>query len=68
MSRKKLSDEEVFYQVCNEGLDYFVTSYCSPEDIENPELSRLMANARDAINKFQEKLDEIAEEQGLEEI
>lgn len=58
MSRK-LTDEDVLDGVECEGVGYWLTNYCSPEDIENPELRKLAARAKEALIAFEEKIDEV---------
>lgn len=58
MSRK-LTDEDVLDGIECEGLDYWLANYCHPEEIENPELRKLAAAAKEALAAFEDKIEEI---------
>lgn len=54
--------KEVAYQVDNEGIGYFLTSYCDANDMPDSELTEAFQNAKDAILKFEALLPDIEEE------
>lgn len=52
-----------FYEIVeNEGLEYAITSYLNPEDIEDAEVSRLAIVAKEALLKIEEILEQFEEE------
>ena len=52
-----------FYEIVeNEGLEYAITSYLNPEDIEDVEVSRLAIVAKEALLKIEEILEQFEEE------
>ncbi|PLS18965.1 hypothetical protein CVD28_00765 [Bacillus sp. M6-12] len=55
---KKMSIEQIANKVENEGLDYVIQHYISPEHIEDEELKELWTQAKDVLGKIQKKLDD----------
>ena len=52
-----------FYEIVeNEGLEYAITSYLNPEDIEDEEISKLAIVAKEALLKIEEILEQFEEE------
>lgn len=58
---KKITDEDVFYGVESEGAGYFLTSYCTVKDIENPKLRAAAIKAKEALKKFEAMVKKIGE-------
>ena len=54
--------KEVAYRVDNEGIGYFLTSYCDESDMPDAELTEAFKTAKEAILAFEELLPEIDEE------
>ncbi len=50
---EKLSINDIYYIVQNEGLDYTIQSYLSSNDIKDPILKKLFKNAKKALSEFE---------------
>lgn len=64
---RKHTNEEILEIVENEGLEYTVTSYLSPESVEDKKMKELIINARKALENLKEYLREVEEEVYKEE-
>lgn len=52
-----------FYEIVeNEGLEYTITCYLNPENIEDEEISKLAIVAKEALLKIEEILEKFEEE------
>jgi hypothetical protein len=54
----KLSDEDVLDGIESEGVGYWLTNHCRPEDIKNPELRKLAVAAKEALVAFYDKVED----------
>lgn len=64
---RKHTNEEILGIVENEGLEYTVTSYLSPESVEDKKMKELIINARKALENLEEYLREVEKEVRVEE-
>ena len=64
---RKHTNEEILGIVENEELEYTVTSYLSPESVEDKKWKELIINARKALENLEEYLREVDEEVRIEE-
>lgn len=64
---EKYTNEEILGIVENEGLEYTVTSYLSPESVEDKKMKELITNAKEALENLEEYLREVEEEVCTEE-